>query len=248
MSCPEDADPPDPPPGADQVEAPPADAGSDSAGATPSVPQPFVTRCAACGAETTVTTDQAGKRGRCGVCGGTFLILPPPGFGPLPATGVEAPESPPFDGPPHRASLILNLGLAALGALGVAVVFTSCCPYVPVDLIGVGIGVAATFMGRRDLKAMDRGAMNPAGREKTRLGYALGICAASFGMFMVLLRFGIFAIVILTMLTTAALKPAPPGGFVPPPPTTAPAAQPATSSDEAVDEPAVPLEARDLPR
>lgn len=207
----------------------------------------FVVRCAVCGAETSVTTDQAGKRGRCGVCGGTFLILPPPGFGALPVAGSEPPEAPPFDGPPHRAGLILSLGLTAMLALALAVVVTSCCPYVPVDLIGVGIGIAAWAIGRRDLKAMDRGAMDPAGREKTRLGHALGLCAASFGLFLVLLRFAILGIVFLMIFLGPRFKPASPGGFASPPPIApAPKATPADSED--ANEPVVPPDVQGLDR
>jgi hypothetical protein len=213
----------------------------------PDHPASFVVRCAVCGAETSVTTDQAGKRGRCGVCGGTFLILPPPGFGPVSVGPVEPPEVPPFDGPPHRAGLILSLGLTAMLALALAVVITSCCPYVPVDLIGVGVGIVAWVMGRRDLKAMDRGAMDPAGREKTRLGYALGICAAAFGLFLVLLRFAIFGIIFLMIFLGPRFKPPPPGGFAPPPP---PTAVPTTSPAEAkeADEPVVPPNVQGLDR
>lgn len=222
--------------------------GSDSAESAPPVaPASFVVRCAACGAETSVTTDQAGKRGRCGVCGGTFLILPPPGFGSLPATRVDPQDAVPFDGPQHRAGLILSLGLTAMLALAITVVITSCCPYVPIDLIGVGVGIAAWTMGRRDLKKMDRGEMDPAGREKTRLGYALGLCAAAFGSFLVLLRFAVLGIVVVTMVLTAAFKPVPPGGFAPPPPTTtAPQVSPASEDKET--EPGVPLDVQGLDR
>lgn len=210
-------------------------------------PASFVVRCAVCGAETSVTTDQAGKRGRCGVCGGTFLILPPPGFGPLPASGIEPPEIPPFDGPPHRAGLILSLGLTAMLALALAVVVTSCCPYVPVDLIGVGVGVVAWIMGRRDLKAMDRGAMDPAGREKTRLGFALGICAAAFGLFLVLLRFAIFGIIFLMIFLGPRFKPPPPGGIAsPPPPTAVPTTSPAEAKE--AGQPVVPPDVQGLDR
>jgi hypothetical protein len=223
-------------------------AGEEDRNAAPiGPPASFVVRCAVCGAETSVTTDQAGKRGRCGVCGGTFLILPPPGFGPLSAAGIEPPEVPPFDGPPHRAGLILSLGLTAMLALAVAVVITSCCPYVPVDLIGAGVGVVAWVMGRRDLKAMDRGAMDPSGREKTRLGYALGICAAVFGLFLVLLRFAIFGIIFLMIFLGPRFKPTPPGGSAPPPPMTPdPSAAPAEANED--DEPVVPPDVQGLDR
>lgn len=224
-------------------------AGGDAQGDEPSpdAPVSFVVRCAVCGAETSVTTDQAGKRGRCGVCGGTFLILPPPGFGALPVAGFQPPETTPFDGPPHRGRLIQSLGLSAMAALALAVVVTSCCPYVPVDLIGVGIGIAAWIMGRRDLKAMDRGAMDPSGREKTRLGYALGICTVALGMFLVLLRFTIFALVALTILLGPKFKPAPPGGFAPPPPTTQ-APQPTPVAPDDLEKPVVPPDVQGLDR
>ena len=171
-----------------------------------------------------------------------------PGFGPLLATGVEPQEVVPFDGPPHRSGLILSLGLTAMLALALAVVITSCCPYVPVDLIGVGVGIAAWLMGRRDLKKMDRGEMDPAGREKTRLGYALGICAAAFGSFLVTLRIAILGIVFATILLAPKFKPVPPGGTVPAPPPTTASPQVSPSSEEEPTKPVVPLDVQGVER
>ena len=57
---------------------------------------------------------------------------------------------------PHRGTLILVLGLLSL--LG-------CAPF----------GIAAWIMGRGDLKAMDAGRMDPAGRDHTKAGFVCGI-------------------------------------------------------------------------
>ena len=75
---------------------------------------------------------------------------------------------------PHRATLILVLGI-----LGLVV----CGP----------LGIAAWVMGSGDLKEMDAGTMDPAGRGTTQAGKICGIIGT------ILMIVG-FAIVILVML------------------------------------------------
>ena len=60
---------------------------------------------------------------------------------------------------PHRASVILAFGI--LGFVGCAL-----------------FGVAAWVMGNNDLREMDRGYMDPAGRDLTNTGRILGMVSA----------------------------------------------------------------------
>lgn len=79
---------------------------------------------------------------------------------------------------PHRGTLILVLGILSL--------VLSC--------IGLPLGIAAVIMGRRDLKRMDAGEVDPDGRGLTQAGWICGIvgtimqsltalgCGAYFGL------------------------------------------------------------------
>ena len=57
---------------------------------------------------------------------------------------------------PHRAAMVLTLGILGL-------VICAVC------------GVIALIMGKNDLRAMDSGRMDPAGRGMTQAGWILGI-------------------------------------------------------------------------
>jgi hypothetical protein len=59
---------------------------------------------------------------------------------------------------PHRATLILVLGILGLVVCGL-------------------FGVAAWLMGSHDLTAMKAGRMDPSGESMTNIGYILGIIA-----------------------------------------------------------------------
>lgn len=78
---------------------------------------------------------------------------------------------------PHRGTLILVLGI-----LGIV----TCFP----------LGIAAWVMGRKDLREMDAGAMDPAGRGQTNAGRICGMIATLIG--------GIaFALAIIVMVLSA---------------------------------------------
>jgi hypothetical protein len=76
---------------------------------------------------------------------------------------------------PHRGTLILVLGI-----LGLVV----CQP----------IGIAAWIMGNNDLKEIDSGAMDPAGRGMTQAGRICGMVAA------ILMAIGLILFVVLFAL------------------------------------------------
>ena len=84
---------------------------------------------------------------------------------------------------PHRGTLILVLGI-----LGLVV----CGP----------LGIAAWIMGNGDLKEMDAGAMDPAGRSTTNAGRICGIVATILAILGVV----IFAIVMIVGMGSAAMS------------------------------------------
>jgi hypothetical protein len=86
----------------------------------------------------------------------------------------------------HRGGLMLALGLIGLLA---------CAP----------VGIAAWLMSTSDLKAMERGEMDPEGKGLTTAGKVIGIVATIYfvlQMFCVIGYFGVFAV----MIGTGKLK------------------------------------------
>lgn len=70
---------------------------------------------------------------------------------------------------PHRGGTVLSLGLFGLfGAAGAAF----CFPLLMVNLL---LTLPAWLMGQSDLRAIQAGAMDPAGRGMTLAGYVMGI-------------------------------------------------------------------------
>ena len=76
----------------------------------------------------------------------------------------------------HRGTLILILGILSLVFCGI---FT---------------GIPAWVMGNADLKDMDAGTMDPAGRGATNAGRILGIISVVFAALTILAVLGLFAL------------------------------------------------------
>jgi hypothetical protein len=70
-----------------------------------------------------------------------------------------------LDCEPHRAGLVLGLGIGS-------VVFAATCL---LSVIGLPLGIAALVIGRGDLKKMREGTMDPDGRSTVQAGYICGI-------------------------------------------------------------------------
>jgi hypothetical protein len=66
---------------------------------------------------------------------------------------------------PHRARLVLGLGIASL------VLSVTCL----LSVVGLPLGVAAVVMGRQDRRKMRAGTMDPEGQSTTQTGYICGI-------------------------------------------------------------------------
>jgi hypothetical protein len=76
---------------------------------------------------------------------------------------------------PHRATLILILGILGLVVCGPC-------------------GIAAWIMGNNDLKEMDAGTMDPSGRGQTQAGKICGIIACVFMIIGVIFFFVAFGL------------------------------------------------------
>jgi hypothetical protein len=75
-----------------------------------------------------------------------------------------------------RSGVVLALGVISLvsGPLG-------CC-FFPLALIGIGLGVAAIFLGRSDLAEMQSGRRDPIGQSMTNGGFICGIIGTALGV------------------------------------------------------------------
>jgi hypothetical protein len=80
------------------------------------------------------------------------------------------------DGVPHRGRLLNGLAVAAAVC---AVLGWGLCLPAPV---GFGLGVLVWLMARRDLRLMEAGLMDPAGRELTETARRVGISYACLGL------------------------------------------------------------------
>jgi predicted Zn finger-like uncharacterized protein len=102
--------------------------------------------CPSCG-------ERAVRRARhCARCGESLLD---PEDGPWPR----------YDCEPHRAGLIMGLGI------GSVVLATTCF----LSFVGLPLGIAAVVMGRGDMKKMQAGTMDPDGRSSVNAGVICGI-------------------------------------------------------------------------
>jgi len=111
-----------------------------------------------------------------------------------PAAGVAgiftAPGTPPPPMRPHRGGTVL-----ALGILGLAVCFIC--------------GIIAWVMGSNDLREMDAGRMDPAGRGMTRAGKICGIisvCVAAAGALLVIMELCLLFLALIAAVATAAWR------------------------------------------
>ena len=89
-----------------------------------------------------------------------------PGFG-APAGGYAR---------PHRGGLVLTLGIIGIVMSTVGAVLCPCTP-----MLGLALGVPAWLMGAADLKAINRGEMDPTGKGTTQAGMITGIVATVLG-------------------------------------------------------------------
>jgi predicted Zn finger-like uncharacterized protein len=137
---------------------------------------PQLVSCPHCQRQLNVPDNLLGKNVKCPSCQNTFTATAPGGGG-----GAESAAEPPRRSAareeeaagagtsggmrPHRGVMILILGIASI--------IVNCCGFtfwLAWPLGGVGV-----WLGGADLKAMDRGEMDPAGRGMTKIGWICSI-------------------------------------------------------------------------
>jgi hypothetical protein len=113
--------------------------------------------CPACGERA------SGRARHCVRCG---EMLGPPEDAPWPYNDCE----------PHRAGLLLALGIASL------VLAATCL----LSLVGLPLGIAAVVLGRRDLQKMRAGTMDPDGKNTVQAGLICGVTGIAVNTLLVL--------------------------------------------------------------
>jgi len=84
--------------------------------------------------------------------------------------------------PAHRGTLVLVLGIS-----GLVVTMFGCLICGPFGFVAIGLTVPAWIIGRHDLRAIDSGTMDPAGRGSTLAGMIMGIVGTVLCVLAVLL-------------------------------------------------------------
>jgi len=107
---------------------------------------------------------------------------------------------------PHRGGLILSFGIIS-AVSAVAGILTLCCIVFAVfPLLGLGLGIPAWVMGRRDLSRMAHGEMDDSGRGMTQTGSVLGIIGTILSILMLVGW-------VVLMFVAVGLQPPGRGGF-----------------------------------
>lgn len=84
--------------------------------------------------------------------------------------GPTPEEQPPGPMKPHRGQTILVLGI-------VGIIFAVIC-----SIVGIALGIIAWVMATGDLREMNQGTMDPAGRGLTNAGRICGMVAVILGI------------------------------------------------------------------
>ena len=107
---------------------------------------------------------------------------------------------------PHRGGMILAFGIISL-------VLFQC-------MVGLVFGILAWVMGNSDLRGMDEGEVDPAGRQLTQVGKILGIVGMALSVLYTL--FVVAYLIFVFAMIGMAPPPAPPAAPPPPAPIQAP--------------------------
>lgn len=107
---------------------------------------------------------------------------PPAGWGPAPSPpppqsfghAPRGPAGPPSGGLlPHRGVVIFVLACSSAMAL-----FIGCFACGPLGLVSLGLSIPAVVMARADMRQINAGTMDPAGRDLTLIGLIFGIVSS----------------------------------------------------------------------
>jgi hypothetical protein len=92
---------------------------------------------------------------------------------------------------PHRGGVILTLGIISTAGSLICGVFGG--------FLGLGLGIPAVLMGRRDLQQIDAGTMDPDGHGLTKAGLICGIIGIVLGI-LLMLACGVYLVFVMTVL------------------------------------------------
>jgi hypothetical protein len=152
-----------------------------------------IVTCPSCQRRLNVPGELAGQQVKCPTCAATFTALTPGSAPPPPELPTVDYTPPPGDDlesrmrrdmVPHRGTMVLVFGILSL-----AMIFPAICCFIP-GLGGLGFGVTAWVLGRGDLLAMQRHAMDPDGMGITRAGWVCGLIGTIAGSLMLMLHVG----------------------------------------------------------
>jgi hypothetical protein len=140
--------------------------------------------------------------------------------------GAERPWEGPYrrplrrDSEPHRGTLVLVLGLISLVIGALAMPALLCCfPLAILAPVGLALGIPAWVMARRDLKLMDTGMMDPAGRGTTQGGQVcaiIGTILDALGTVAAVAFIAFYAVILAGIGRVPTPRP-PPAPVAPPP-------------------------------
>lgn len=85
---------------------------------------------------------------------------------------------------PHRGGVVLTMGIVSIVLACATVAF--CVP----ALIGLPLGILAWVWGRKDLRRMEQGLMDPEGRGTTQGGFICGIIGTVLNALLLMLFVG----------------------------------------------------------
>ncbi len=96
---------------------------------------------------------------------------------------------------PHRGQLILTLGIISLS---LSLLGSLCCAAFPI--VGLVMGIVVWVLSVTELKEMERGIMDPAGKGSTKAGMICGIVSCALSLLIILAVGVVFLIALLQEL------------------------------------------------
>jgi hypothetical protein len=102
--------------------------------------------------------------------------------------------------------MVLTFGIVSTVFILISCFFALLFGILPVGIIGVGTGVAAWILGRKDLAAIENGDRDPRGYGMTNAGMICGIIGTIVNGLLVLLQCGIVLLGAVIWAAAAAAK------------------------------------------
>jgi hypothetical protein len=103
-----------------------------------------------------------------------------------------------------RGGVILALGIISLVFVLISCVGAAGFPYVPIGVVGLGTGIAAWVLGRKDLAEIRSGERDPSGQGMVNAGFICGIIGTIINGIFVLITCGILAVILVFLMAVAA--------------------------------------------